>query len=219
MEREPVAPGTFDHGSRSRFNAWFFTAFDGYINRVSRDHKQDAFGGMPPGDVVEIGAGVGANFAWVPEGSRILAVEPNRAMHERLRERARERRARLELIPASAEELPIEDASVDEVICSLVLCTVDDPRRSLGEIHRILRPGGRFRFVEHVAAPSGSPRRLVQTALARPWAWVYEGCQLCRHTGEEIEAAGFSEVSMREHRFRGSLFYPVNLAISGIATK
>ena len=210
---------TFDNGARGRFNAWFFDAFDRYLNRVSREHKRHAFEGMRRGDVVEIGAGVGANFEWIPEGSRVLAVEPNEAMHERLRARAAQRGVRLELVPAPAESLPIDDASVDEVIVTLVLCTVGDPERSLREIHRILRPGGTFRFVEHVQAPPGSPRRALQHAIARPWAWLYEGCQLCRDTDRAIEAVGFKEVALRHHRFRGSLFVPVNSAISGVATK
>jgi SAM-dependent methyltransferase len=100
-----------------------------------------------------------------------------------------------------------------------VLCTVDDPARTVAEVLRVLRPGGRFRFVEHVAARPASPRRWVQWTLARPWAWIYEGCQLSRDTGRLIETAGFSRTDVERHRFRRSLFFPVNSAISGIATK
>ncbi|MCG8589221.1 MAG: methyltransferase domain-containing protein [Proteobacteria bacterium] len=212
-------PATFDGGAVGRFNAWFFEAFDRYINFVAREHKRAAFDGVRAGDVVEIGAGVGANFDYIPQGSRILAVEPNEAMFERLRRRAEARGAKLELVPAPAEALPLPDASVDEVLCSLVLCTVSDPHQAVREVLRILRPGGRFRFVEHVAAHPASPRRWLQQALVRPWAWLYEGCQLCRHTADVIEAAGFRQVSIERRRFRRSLFFPVNSAIWGIATK
>lgn len=215
----PTGAPTFHNGARGRFNAWFFTAFDRYINLVARTHKRHAFAGVQRGDVVELGAGVGANFSFIPAGSRVLAVEPNEAMHPGLVERAAERGVDIELVATSAEALPFPDSSVDEVICSLVLCTVDDPEAVIAEVLRVLRPGGTFRFVEHVAAPAASPRRWIQTAIARPWAWVYEGCRLCRHTESLIEQAGFGRTDIIRRRFRWSVFFPVNSAISGTATK
>ena len=209
----------FDNGARGRFNAWFFTAFDRYINHVTRSRKQAAFGGIDPGHVVELGAGVGANFDYVPAGARLVAVEPNRAMHEGLRTRAAARDIELVLVGSGAERVPLADGSVDDIVCSLVLCTVDDQDAVLAEVRRLLRPGGRFRFVEHVAAPRWSPRRLLQAILRRPWCWVYEGCQICRDTATAIERAGFSSVQIDRGRFRRSLFVPVNTAISGVAVR
>lgn len=210
---------TFHHRQRGRFNAWFFTAFDRYINFITRTHKGRAFEGIRQGDIVELGAGVGANFGYIPADSRVLAVEPNEAMHPGLVERAAGRGVELELIAAPAEALPIPDDSVDEVICSLVLCTVQDPTQALAEVLRVLRPGGTFRFVEHVAGHPAMPRRWLQWTLARPWAWLYEGCRLSRDTGRLIETAGFSCTDVEHHRLRQSLFVPVNSAISGTATK
>jgi hypothetical protein len=83
----------------------------------------------------------------------------------------------------------------------------------------VLRPGGTFRFVEHVAAHPISPRRWIQTALNRPWSWLFEGCQLCRNTGALIQSSGFAEVDMAKRRVRLSLFVPVNFVISGRARK
>lgn len=214
----PADAATFDNGRRGRFNAWFFTVFDGYVNHLSRRHKQHAFGGIAPGTIVEIGAGVGGNFDYVPGGSRMIAIEPNLAMHDGLLRRAAERDITIELLADDAQRLPLPNDSVDEVLCSLVLCTVTDPDVVLAEIRRVLRPGGRFRFVEHVAAPAWSPRRWLQHALRRPWCWIYEGCDLCRDTGSAIERAGFAHVELRRRRFRQSCFVPVNTAIHGIAT-
>ncbi|MDY7102950.1 MAG: class I SAM-dependent methyltransferase [Actinomycetota bacterium] len=210
---------TFDNGARGRFNAWFFTAFDRYINVISSGHKQRAFAGIEPGTILELGAGVGANFAYLPTGSTVLALEPNEAMHRRLEERARGRDIDLELIEARAEVIPLPDESVDEVICSLVLCTVERPDLVLAEVLRVLRPGGAFRFVEHVAAHRGSPRGWAQRLLSRPWSWTFEGCQLGRHTDELIDAAGFGRTEIERRRLRRSIFFPVNEAISGTATK
>jgi SAM-dependent methyltransferase len=214
--------GTFDHGRRSRFNAWFFGAFDRYIAHISRRHKDAAFAGIDPGEsgtVVEIGAGVGANFDHIPSGARLMAVEPSVAMHETLRARAIQRGIDLELVGGTAERLPLADESVEEIICSLVLCTVEDPAATLAEVCRVLRPGGRFRFVEHVAAPWWSPRRWAQHGVRRPWAWIFEGCDLCRDTAATITAAGFDEICLTRGRFRRSLFFPVNTVVSGWAVR
>ena len=108
---------------------------------------------------------------------------------------------------------------MDDVICSLVLCTVDNPDAVLTEARRILRPGGRFRFVEHVAARAWSPRRWLQHAIRRPWRWVYEGCDLCRDTASAIERAGFSVVDIARGCWRHSLFYPANISIHGVAVR
>lgn len=213
-----VQDRTFHHGARSRFNAWFFRAFDRYINHISRSHKRSAFAGIG-GDIVELGAGVGANLDHLPKGSRVLAVEPSLAMHDALAARARARGIDLTVVGAYGEDLPIPDASVDEVLCSLVLCTVDDPEATLAEVRRILRPGGRFRFVEHVAAPRWSPRRWLQHAIRRPWSWVFEGCDLCRDTATTVRDAGFREVHVRRAKLRRSVFVPVNTAVSGYAVR
>lgn len=113
--------------------------------------------------------------------------------------------------------MPLPDDSVDTVVCSLVLCTVTDPEAAVAEIRRVLRPGGTFRFVEHVAAHPFSPRRWIQSTITRPWSWVFEGCQLSRDTAALIDAAGFAEVDMRRGRLRFSVFIPVNTVISGWA--
>ena len=210
---------TFHHGARSRFNAWFFRAFDSYINHITAGHKRMAFAGIEGDRVVELGAGVGANFAHLPVGVTVVAVEPGEAMHDALRRRAAERGVELELVGARAERLPLPDASVDEVICSLVLCTVEDPEATVAEVRRILRPGGRFRFVEHVAAPSWSPRRWLQHGLRGPWSWLFEGCDLCRDTGALVERSGFSMVHVRRGRLRRSAFIPVNTVVSGVAVR
>ena len=204
----------------SRFNAWFFDSFTSYINVVTRPNKKAAFGGIEPGHILEIGAGTGANFTFVPSGARVTVLEPSVSMHERLQRRATEAGIDIELVSAPAELIPVEDSSVDTVLSSLVLCTVEDPDTVLSEILRILRPGGTLRFVEHVVAPSPwSPRRWLQRSITRPWAWLFEGCQLCRDTAHSIKGAGFSSVEIQRRRLRMSLFVPVNSTISGIATK
>lgn len=217
--QDSASPGAFDHGAVSRFNAWFFHAFDRYINHIARRHKQAAFAGIDADVVVELGAGVGANLDYLPAGTRLVAVEPSLAMHDRLRERAAAAGVELDILAHGAEVLPLPDSSVNEVVCSLVLCTVADPDRVLAEVHRVLAPGGRFRFVEHVAAPRWSPRRWLQRLIRRPWAWLFEGCTLDRDTAARVQAAGFRDVQIQRTRFRWSVFFPVNTTIWGTATR
>jgi SAM-dependent methyltransferase len=212
-------PQSFDHGAISRFNAWFFTAFTGYLNFAAKGHKQRAFDGLDAPVVVEIGAGTGANLRYLAPGTHLVAVEPSRAMHGRLRQRCQAAGIELTLIAGGAEQIPLPDASVDEVIASLVLCTVRDQQQALAEIRRILRPGGRFRFVEHVAAPRRGLRRFVQLALHRPWGYVFEGCDLARHTVDAVSRAGFSDVRAERRKLSRSLFWPVNTAAWGVATR
>jgi SAM-dependent methyltransferase len=214
--REDLA---FDHGAISRFNAWFFTAFAGYLNLVARRHKQQAFDGLGSATVLEIGAGTGANIRYLAPGTRLFAIEPSLRMHDRLRRRCTAAGIDVTVLATGAEAIPLPDASVDEVICSLVLCTVDDPARVLAEIQRVLRPGGRFRFVEHVASHRQGPRRLVQRAIRRPWGWLFEGCHPARPTPDVVAKAGFAELHMERRKFRRSLFWPVNTAAWGVATR
>jgi SAM-dependent methyltransferase len=209
----------FDHGPISAFNAWFFTAFAGYINYVARHHKQAAFAGVSAGTVLEIGAGTGANVGYLPPRTRLIALEPSLRMHERLRRRCDAAEVDVTVLATGAEAIPLPDASIDEVICSLVLCTVKDPAQVLAEVRRILRPGGRFRFVEHVAANQSGLRQRVQRAIRRPWSWLFEGCCPDRHTSTLLEGAGFSSLHIERRMFRRSLFWPVNTAMWGIAIK
>lgn len=223
--RLAIEPGSlrsdlaFDHGAISRFNAWFFSAFERYINRVARRHKCGAFGGLDAPVVLEIGAGTGANLRFLAPGTSLYALEPNLRMHDGLRRACERAGVDVTILATGAEAIPLPDASVDEVICSLVLCTVRDPEGVLAEVRRVLRPGGRFRFVEHVAAPRRGVRRLVQVAIRRPWGWVFEGCSPARDTTSAIAAAGFSSVRIERRKFRMSLFWPVNTAIWGVAVR
>jgi ubiquinone/menaquinone biosynthesis C-methylase UbiE len=144
------------------------------------------------GRVVEIGAGTGLNVAHYPDGiAELLCTEPVAAMRRRLTRRLRRHGRVARIVDAPAERLPFADASVDTVVSTLVLCTVDNPEGALREIARVLRPDGQLLFIEHVRANS---RFLAawQDKLAEPWRHFAGGCRCNRPTLELMRACGFA---------------------------
>ena len=145
--------------------------------------------------------------------ARLIAIEPNPYMHARLRRAARRRGVDLEIRSVVGERIDLPDGSAEAVISSLVLCTVSDPDAVLAEIRRILRPGGRFSFAEHVVARRRTPTRWSQRVLRRPWAWVFEGCSCERDLTSVIASAGFASVEISHYRIH-SPFVPFNTQIA-----
>lgn len=202
---------------RGRVNAGFFSSLDGYLDGILGSRKAMLFSDLPP-SILELGSGTGANFRYFPRGTRVTAVEPNPYMHKTLRRTAARQGIELEVLPQSADSIGLEDQSVDAVVSTLLLCTVQDPEATVKEVYRLLRPGGRFYFLEHVAAPAGSSTRRLQEAVSRPWAWFFEGCHTHRNTLATLEGAGFEDLSVEHYRAR-SPFLPVNPQIAGVARK
>ena len=205
------------HAVRGPFNAWFLGAIDGVMHRIYGERKLRLLGRVPP-TVVEIGAGAGANFRYYPDGTKIVAVEPSVHMHERLRAAAARHGHELEIRGLRGEALDLETGSADLVVATLVLCTVDDPRAVLAEIRRILAPGGRYVFIEHVAAEAGSALRTLQNAVTRPWCWIFEGCHPNRDTAAALEGAGFASLALERFRVV-SPFVPTIPQIAGVAVR
>jgi len=203
------------HPLRGRFNAAFFGAMEPVLERDLGPRKRRVFADLPR-DVVELGPGVGANLRHLPPGASLIGIEPNRAMHAGLRAAARARGITLDLRERSAADTGLPDASVDAVISSLVLCTVPDPAAALAEVRRILRPGGSFRFIEHVAADPGTATRAAQRLVRRPWAWTFEGCSCERDLEGAVRSAGFAAVEVERYRLR-TPFVPFNPQVAGVA--
>ncbi|WP_207947572.1 class I SAM-dependent methyltransferase [Occultella glacieicola] len=162
------------------------------------------------GAVLEIGAGDGANLASFGPDVSWCGIEPDRRRRNRLLARADGLGMDVQVDDGFAEHLEAPDASVDAVVSTTVLCTVQDPTAALAEVRRVLVPGGRFVFWEHVAAPAWTPVRVAQEL----WSWrAPDGCRANRDTLTSIRAAGFADVQVSTFTQPG----PLGLAIPFIA--
>jgi SAM-dependent methyltransferase len=180
---------------------------------IAAGRKRRLFGDLH-GSILEIGPGGGPNLAYFPPGIRWLGVEANPAMLPYLHKEAARLGLSIEVRLGSAENLPVESASIDAVVSTLVLCSVPDLPRALQEIRRVLRPGGKFAFIEHVAAPQGTRLRRIQDLVSPLQQALGDGCHPNRETWLAIEAAGFSQVQIEHFRVDAPIVSP---HIAGVA--
>lgn len=142
------------------------------------------------GRTIDLGAGTGVNRdLFPPSVTELVMAEPDPHMLKRLRAKVGEEDG-VEAVQASAQELPFEDGSFDTAIFTLVLCTVPDPRAALTEAARVLEPGGKLLFVEHVRAEEPRLARW-QDRLEGPWRFLGDGCHCNRDTLATIESSPF----------------------------
>ena len=159
------------------------------------------------GDVLEIGAGTGANLAHLPAGSigSLVLVEPSAPMRARLVERVEQRRDQLptgtRIVDGSADRLPVADGAVDTLVSTLVLCSVPDVDAAVAELRRVVAPDGRLLLLEHVAG-HGRIRRM-QGMIDPAWRHVARGCRLVRDTRAALERGGFDTSEVEAWRLPG----------------
>jgi SAM-dependent methyltransferase len=203
-------------GLRQRVFAWTLARSSSKYERFASPYKQRLFSDLS-GTVLEIGPGTGANLRYLnPQGVRWIGIEPNPFMQPYLRAEADKLGMPITLQIATGEILPIADEDIDAVISTLVLCSVHDQQRTLQEVLRVLKPGGKLLFMEHVAAPAQSRMRRVQNLLTPLWKRLGDGCHPNRETWVELERAGFESVEYE----RISAPVPiVSPHIVGVATK
>ena len=187
--------------------------------RGGAEHRRELLAGAS-GRVLEIGAGAGANFAHYPATVvEVLALEPERHLREHALRAAAAAPVAVSVREGNASRLPLEDASVDVGVASLVLCTVPDQPRALAELFRVIRPGGELRFYEHVRARKSGEARVQDIADATFWPRIAGGCHLGRDTGAAIAAAGFELESCRRFAFAPAKHVPPAAHILGVARR
>lgn len=170
------------------FSAFYDSLVKGTEEAGLRDMRREVLADAS-GRTIDIGAGTGANLGlYPPQVTELMLAEPDPHMTKRLRAKLAESGQDAELVDAPAEKLPFEDSSFDTAVFTLVLCTVPDPAAALEEAARVLRPGGRVLFVEHVRSQDPGLARW-QDRLETPWRLFGDGCHCNRDTVATIEAS------------------------------
>lgn len=209
-----MSSNTLDNPFFSRF--WTFMSQ--HEPESVRAWRTEALAGLS-GRVLEVGAGTGTNFALYPHTvTEVVAVEPERRLIERARQAALSAP-----VPVSVSDSMIENLDTaepfDAVVCSLVLCSVENPESVLRQIFSLLRPGGELRYLEHVAS-RGARGQLQRLADATVWPRVFGNCHTHRDTERTIVDAGFRQQSARhDWEFPSWVPMPVSEVAIGRAVK
>ena len=182
--------------------------------------RQELLAGLA-GRVVEVGAGNGLNFRHYPlEVTAVLAIEPEPYLRSCAKVKARRAPIPVEVVAGTAERIAAESAAFDAGVVSLVLCSVSDTSAALAELHRVIRPGGELRFLEHVRADSPSLRRIQRLMDASVWPRLTGGCHASRDSATAIQAAGFSMERLHSFRFPETRIpFPTAPHIVGVARR
>ena len=167
--------------------------------------------------VLEIGPGAGANLGYYPHKINWIGVEPNPYMHPYLKKEAQQRElSQIKLLQGTAEDLPVEENSIDTVVSTHVLCSVKDLDRSLQEIKRILKPGGNFIFIEHVAGECCTWTRRIQDGIEPVWKIIFDNCHPNRETWKSLKNSDWEIVSYKQFHLSFPIVSP---HIAGIVSK
>ncbi|MEM9538459.1 MAG: class I SAM-dependent methyltransferase [Cyanobacteria bacterium P01_E01_bin.42] len=180
------------------------------------DLKQQLFAEIAEGEtILEIGPGAGSNLCYYPKNIHWIGIEPNPFMHPYLKQEAEKVSLReSNIYQGFAETIPVDNHCIDIVIGTHVLCSVNHLQTSLKEILRILKPGGKFIFIEHIAARSGTKTKILQDSCKPIWQLMFDNCHVNRETGEAIANSGFDFIKSQEF----TLSFPiVSPHIAGIA--
>jgi SAM-dependent methyltransferase len=160
-------------------------------NALLLDERRKCASGVQ-GRVLEVGIGSGLNFPYYGDGvSEVVGIDPSRGLQKRAKVRAVGLRFPVSHVDASAEAMPLDDASFDTALTTWSLCSIPDPAAALREVRRVLKPGGRLVFVEHGLSSDAGVARW-QNRLNGPWHCLSAGCNMNRKMDVLIEAAGFS---------------------------
>ncbi|KAK9529141.1 hypothetical protein VZT92_013255 [Zoarces viviparus] len=196
-------------------------------NKKMYDKKKELFrslsGFNKPGGqltILEIGCGTGANFEFYPPGCKVICTDPNPHFQKYLKKNMgdNDQLSYERFLVASGEDMgSVESESVDVVVCTLVLCSVNNIPQTLREARRMLRPGGAFFFQEHVVADPSTWTYFFQHVLQPLWYYFGDGCEVTRETWKHLEAAGFSELKLRH--IETPLMFLIKPHIVGYAVK
>lgn len=209
---------------RPVFSRWFPHAARLMDAGGLAEHRRELLAGLEAETVLEVGPGSGANFVHYPRTvGRVIAVEPEPRLRELAAAEAErvgeETGVRIEVVAGTSERLPVAESSVDAVVTTHVLCTVPDLLGSLAAFRRMLLPGGRLVFIEHVRGDTRRVARVQRALDATVWPLLVGGCHVGRDIAVAIEEAGFVDAEIAEFRFPPGSSAPTAFHISGTARR
>lgn len=187
--------------------AWFLKRGDPLNHKLYGHLKTDLFRDIS-GIVLDVGAGTGLNMRYLqPAVTKWIGIEPNTAFHPTIRERAAQHKFQIEIYAADAHHLPFPDSFADNVIVSLVLCSVENADQVVAELYRVIKPGGSCYFIEHVAAPKNTMLRKAQNWFNPLNRVLADGCNCNRDTAEVFRNSKFVMVDLVDHSVKGSMIF------------
>ncbi|NXF35864.1 MET7A protein, partial [Nyctibius bracteatus] len=199
--------GIWEPFCKKIFFPFFLDKLSAIHGRKTKKQKQELFRNLPDfkrpsGELklLEIGTGCGTNFQFYPPGCKVTCTDINPNFQQSLSKSMNENQHihYERFLVAAGEDLhQVPSGSVDAVICTLVLCSVHDVNGTIKEVLRVLRPGGAFYFLEHVAADRSSWKYFWQQVYYPTWKLVFAGCCLTREIWKDLERANFSEVKLK----------------------
>ena len=206
------------------FRSWLMAkVYDSFMGKTEEKYfskwRSTLLGNLI-GNVLEVGAGTGVNIYYYPSViSKLTLTEPNPNMLKILSKNAKQRNdITVEIHKATVEKLPFPDNSFDFVVCTFVMCSVISPQKSLSEILRVLKSGGKYIFIEHVANTENNRVYKWQKRIEPLWKFISGNCHMTRNTVKEIKASGFEILDLHTDHTRG-LPPIINPFIRGIAKK
>lgn len=186
------------------FASWYPGRAEAMDRAGFTDYRRKLLAGLS-GQVLELGAGSGLNFAHYPaEVERVVAIEPEPTLRERAARTAEQADVPIEVVDGVAEDLSAFAGKFDAAICSLVLCSVPDQRTALKQLAAVLRPGGEIRLLEHVGASGGMLAGVQRVLDATVWPWIGAGCHCSRDVTSAVALAGLKLTSIETFRFPAS---------------
>ncbi|XP_053394966.1 putative methyltransferase-like protein 7A [Mercenaria mercenaria] len=211
-----------------RFYAWNINR-ETYMNELLSEEKLYVFQFLheyqekakPTLTVLEVGSGPAVNLTYYPQNTKLICLDPNSHFAGYIEENMKKCNnvVEIDFVQGFAENIPFECELFDAAVCSFALCTVNDIGRSLKEIKRVLKPGGKLVFLEHVTAKDKYSWTYILQLAYIPLAWLIYGCRsIVRDTEKSVRDSGFSDVQMHCVRPKCAPLW-LNTCVMGIATK
>ena len=188
---------------QQRLFARFMASEDEKSYELYKNKKVELFSQLT-GTILEIGPGTGVNLQFLKRDNEWIGIEPNIAMHPYLMKEANRLGIEVQIYEDLEEDIQIQKRGVDAVISTLVLCSVSSVPEVLKKVLRILKPGGKFVFIEHVVDKPNTLRYWIQKGLPyTPWRYFSDDCNPGRDIRSEINTAGFSLVNCQLYHQEG----------------